>query len=472
MQIFSLAFFGFFAAVFAARWALGPRFQTAVLFAASIGFYALYGWGYTLLLGGCLVLCWAAGLWLGRGGGRLRLALCVLLALAPLAFFKYLDPALGMLGAAGLSLVQPVGISYYTFQMVSYLVDIRRGRLAPERNFIRCAVSLSLFLQITSGPLTRPRELLVQLAQPQGRFETSAAVQGAQLVLLGLFKKVVVADTLAAYTAAAYARPQGMYGLSLLLSAVFYSFEIYADFSGYTDLVRGMGRLLGLSLTENFTSPYLSRSVREFWRRWHISLSGWLAEYVYIPLGGSRVGTARRCFNLMATFLVSGLWHGASATMLIWGALHGAYQVAGLLTRPLRLRAARALHLPEEHPVRCALQTLFTFALVTFAWIFFGAPDLASAEYIITHLFAGFAPTLAYCKEALVLLGLSASGCVRVAVGLAALAGIDLVSAKAGFCSWLSARRPWVQAAVCWLLLFSLIFWGNIGGGNSMYFQF
>ncbi len=472
MQIFSLAFFGFFAAVFAARWALGPRFQTAVLFAVSIGFYALYGWGYTLLLGGCLVLCWAAGLWLGRGGGPARLALCVGAALAPLALFKYLDPALGALGMAGFSLVQPVGVSYYTFQMVSYLVDIRRGRLAPERNFFRCAVSLSLFLQITSGPLTRPRELLAQLSRPQRRFETAAAVRSAQLVLLGLFKKVVVADTLAVYTAAAYARPQGMYGLSLLVSAVFYSFEIYADFSGYTDLVRGMGGLLGLSLAENFTCPYLSRSVREFWRRWHISLSSWLAEYVYIPLGGSRVGTARRCCNLMVTFLLSGLWHGAGGTMLVWGGLHGAFQVAGLLTRPLRQRAAGALRLRQEGPVLRLWQTGCTFALVTFAWIFFGAPDLATAWYFITHLFADFTPTLSYCKESLVLLGLSVSGCVRAGAGIVALVGIDLVSARAGWCGWLSARRPWAQAAVCWLLLFSLIFWGNIGGGNSMYFQF
>ena len=472
MQIFSLAFFGFFAAVFAARWALGPRFQTAVLFAASIGFYALYGWGYTLLLGGCLLLCWAAGLWLSRGGGRGRLALCVALALSPLALFKYLDPALGALGMAGFSLVQPVGISYYTFQMVSYLVDIHRGRLTPERRFFRCAVSLSLFLQITSGPLTRPRDLLVQLERPQAGFDTAAAVQGAQLMLLGLFKKVVVADTLAVYTAAAYDRPQGMYGLSLLVAAVFYSFEIYADFSGYTDLVRGMARLLGLSLAENFTCPYLARSVREFWRRWHISLSSWLAEYVYIPLGGSRVGTLRRCCNLMATFLISGLWHGASATMLVWGGLHGAFQVAGLLSRPLRQRAAGALHLGEAHPLRRAFQLLFTFALVTFAWIFFGAPDLSTAWYIVTHLFADFTPTLTYCKDALVLLGMTVSGCVRAAVLLAALVAIDLVSARDGFCRWLSSRRPPVQAAVCWLLLFALIFWGNIGGGNSMYFKF
>ena len=471
MAVFSFAFFGFFAAVFALRWTLGERGKISVLFFASIGFYALYGWGYTLLLAACLLLCWAGGLWLGQGGGKPRLALCVLLALAPLAFFKYLDPALGVVGLSGFSLVQPVGISYYTFQMVSYLVDIYRKKLRPQRSFLRCAVSLSLFLQITSGPLTHPRELLRQLDGTQ-QFDSAKATAWVQLILLGLFKKVVVADTLATYTQAAYAQPQGMYGLSLLVSAVFYSVEIYADFSGYTDLVRGMGGLLGLELAENFTTPYFSRSVREFWRRWHISLSGWLAEYVYIPLGGSRVGRVRRCFNLLVTFLLSGLWHGASLTMLVWGGLHGAYQVIGLLTRPLRSKITGALRLREDGLLLKAWQTFFTFCLVTFAWIFFGAPDFAGAWYIVTHLFADFALSVSYFKESLVLLGLSAFSCVRIAALLIALFGIDVVCFRWGWREWISGKKPWVQAVICWLLLFSLILMGNIGGGNSMYFQF
>ena len=471
MAVFSFAFFGFFAAVFALRWTLGQRYKTAALFAASIGFYALYGWGYTLLLAVCLLLCWAAGLWLGRGGGRPRLALCVLFSLAPLIFFKYLDPALGAWGLPGLSLVQPVGISYYTFQMVSYLVDIYRKKAAPERSFLRCAVSLSLFLQITSGPLTRPRILLEQLGSEQ-QFDPARATGAAQLVLLGLFKKVVVADTLAIFTQTAYAQPEGLYSLSLIISAIFYSAEIYADFSGYTDLVRGMGQLLGLELAENFSTPYFSRSVREFWRRWHISLSGWLAEYVYIPLGGSRVGRVRHCLNLLITFLVSGLWHGASLPMLVWGGLHGIYQVAGLLTRPLRRRITGALRLREDGVLLRLWQTGWTFALVTFAWIFFGAPNLSSAWQIVTHLFTDLTPSITYCKEALVLLRLSASNCLRIGGLLLALFGIDLACYRSGWSGWLANRRPWVQAVICWLLVFSLVLFGNIGGGNSMYFQF
>ena len=482
MPVFSFAFFGFFAAVFALYWLAPHRWRTALLFAASAGFYALFGLPYTLLLLACMAGCWAGGLWLGRGRSHLRLALCVALALAPLLLFKYLDFLAGGLAALSrllgapfqapyLKWVQPVGVSYYTFQMISYLVDVYRQKLAPEKNFFACSVSLSLFLQITSGPLTRPRDLLPQLRQERA-FDTARGIASAQLVLLGLFKKIVVADALAYYTKAVYADPTRLYGLSLMVAALFYTVQIYADFSGYSDMMRGFGGLLGLELAENFDAPYLSRSVKEFWKRWHISLSGWLMEYVYIPLGGNRVSRPRYYFNLFFTFVLSGLWHGASAPMLVWGALHGAYRVAGAATDGLRLRAYRALRLRRDGLPARLWQTLVTFVLVGFAWIFFGAPNLATAWYIVSHLFTGFVPTIAHLKESLVLLGLSAEACVRFAVLFVALFAVDLAARDRGWRAWLSARRPWVQAAVCYLLVAALVFWGNLGGGNSMYFKF
>ena len=237
-------------------------------------------------------------------------------------------------------------------------------------------------------------------------------------------------------------------------------------------MMRGFGGLLGLELAENFDAPYLSRSVKEFWKRWHISLSGWLMEYVYIPLGGNRVSRPRYYFNLFFTFVLSGLWHGASAPMLVWGALHGAYRVAGAATDGLRLRAYRALRLRRDGLPARLWQTLVTFVLVGFAWIFFGAPNLATAWYIVSHLFTGFVPTIAHLKESLVLLGLSAEACVRFAVLFVALFAVDLAARDRGWRAWLSARRPWVQAAVCYLLVAALVFWGNLGGGNSMYFKF
>lgn len=478
MQVFSFGFFLFFAAVFAAYHAL-PRLRVAVLFAASLGFYALYGLPYTLLLLACQLGCWAGGFWLQRGPTRLRLAFCITLALAPLALFKYAGffaDLLGGLLGRGLprpGWAQPVGISYYTFLMVSYLVDLYRGRLQAEKSFAALSASLSLFLQVTSGPLTRPRQLLAQLhAAPRRPFSARQAVGGLQLVLVGLFKKLVVADLLAYYTGRVYTDPTGFYGLSLILSAFFYTAQIYADFSGYTDMMRGLGAMLGLSLAPNFHTPYLSCSVQEFWRRWHISFSGWLTEYLYIPLGGSRVGPVRHCCNLMAVFLLSGLWHGARGSMLAWGGLHGLYMVAGRLTEGLRAAAWRALGWDRSSRPARLLRVGLTFCLVGFAWIFFGAPDLATAWYIVTHLAAGFTFSLQYFKESLILLGLDAAGCLRLAALLAALLGIDLACAGRGWRAFLAARRPWQRVAVCWGLLVALILWGNISGGAPMYFQF
>ncbi len=483
MQLNSFAFFGFFAVIFILYWLAAPHWRVPLLFCASMGFYALFGLGTTVLLLVCMLLCWAGGLWVAQKPTRARLALAVTLALLPLLAFKYLAlfwqgaGALatllgGSLPAFRLSWVQPVGISYYTFQMISYLVDIYRGKASPQKNFLVCAVTLSLFLQITAGPLTRPRTLAPQLLAPRPAFDTAKAVGAAQLLLLGLFKKIVLADALAYYTAQVFADPTRLYGLSLILNAVFYAVQIYADFSGYTDLARGFGGLLELELAENFRAPYLSRSVREFWRRWHISLSSWLAEYIYIPLGGSRVSRPRHYFNLFFTFLLSGLWHGASVTMLVWGALHGGYVVAGTATRGLRQALYQKLHIGIDSLPARIWQTLCTFALVCFGWVFFSAPNLTTAWYIVTHLFTGFVPTLNHVKESVVLLGLSAEGALRFGILFAALLAIDFATKDSSWPAFLAARRRPVQLIICWLLAAGIIFWGTLGGGSFMYFQF
>lgn len=484
VQLNSFAFFGFFAAVFALWWGPARRWRQPLLFAASVFFYALFGLPAAALLLGCELFCWGAGLLLARRPSRPLLALCLALVLAPLFLFKYLAFFAGGLsaltqavGGAALpavpSLLQPLGISYTTFLMVSYLVDIYRGTLAPEKNFFLCAASLSLFLQVTAGPLTLPRELLPQLRGcPSLSFDCGGAVAGAQLVLLGLFKKIVVADALSYYTSAVYADPRRLYGLSFAVAALFYTVQIYADFSGYTDMARGFAGLLGLRLAPNFDAPYLSRTVKEFWGRWHISLSAWLKEYVYIPLGGNRVSRPRYYFNLFATFVLSGLWHGARLTMLCWGALHGLYQVVGAATRRPRERLRRALHIGENAWYLRLWQTVFTFVLVSFAWIFFGAPDMATALTIVRALPVGFAPTLAHIKDSLVLLGLTTTAVLRFAVLFAALLGLDLATRDIGWERWIRRQKPWVQLALCWLLAAGLVLWGNLGGGSFMYFQF
>ncbi len=482
MQFNSFAFFGFFAAVFALYWALPARRRMPVLALASAAFYAAFGPVYLALLAGLSAAVWAMGLWLGRRATRRRLALALCICLVPLALFKYcnamLDVLTGLSGALRaafaplyLPWAAPAGISYYTFQMVSYLVDIYRGRLQPARRFLPLALSFGLFLQVTAGPLTRPRDLLPAL-QKERAFNCRAALSGAQLALWGLCKKVVMADTLNYYTAAVFADPQKLHGFSLVIVVLFYAVQIYADFSGYTDMARGLGAMLGLELAENFRAPYFAPSIKEFWNRWHISLSGWLKEYVYIPLGGSRVGKARHCFNLFATFVVSGLWHGANAPMLAWGALHGAYMVAGTLTAGVRSRLWAVLPLRREGPAGRVFSAGVTFCLVCLGWIFFASPNWANAVYILTHLFYDFVPGVNYLKESVVLLGLTVPACVRFAVQFAALFAVELAAARTGYAVWLAARRPWFQAALSYVWAAALVLWGNIGGGSFMYFRF
>ncbi len=482
MQFNSFAFFGFFAVVFALYWALGQRWRTLLLFAAGLGFYAAFGPAYLLLLLALSAFAWGAGLWLGKAPGKARLAAAVLVSLAPLLLFKYYNflmdafaGAASLMGAAFAPLyvrwAQPVGISYYTFQMVSYLVDIYRGRQKPERNFLVCSLTFGLFLQIVAGPLTRPRDLGPCIRREKV-FDSRRAIAAAQLILFGLFKKVAVSDALNYYTDAVFSDPQKLHGFSLVIIAFFYAVQIYADFSGYTDMARGFGGLLGLELAENFRSPYLSRSVREFWGRWHMSLSSWLKEYVYIPLGGSRVSRPRHYCNLFVTFVVSGLWHGASVPMLLWGMLHGLYTVAGAATRGARERLCERLRIRRQAFLPSVVSSSVTFLLVTFAWIFFASPNADNAFYIVTHLFYDFVPSISYLKESVVLLGLSMEACVRFAVLFLALFWIDVQTRDTGYTAWLSRRRPWFQAVLCYAWMAGIVFWGSIGGGSFMYFQF
>ncbi|MEG0803601.1 MAG: MBOAT family O-acyltransferase, partial [Pygmaiobacter sp.] len=423
MQLNSAGFFLFFAAIFALYWLVPHRVRNPLLFLASLGFYCSFGGGYVFLLLACITVTFFGGRYLARHRTKAVVRTAVAAALAPLLLLKYFNfLALSFAGVFSvlalpftpvlLALAQPVGISYYTFQMVSYLVDVYRGDTPPEENFCVCGLFLSFFPQIIQGPMTRPR-LLAPQYHTERTFSYDRAIASAQSILLGIFEKKVVADNLAYYTAAVFKDAQQLHGGSLLLIAFFYTVQIYADFAGYTNMARGFAGLLGIELAENFKTPYLARSVKEFWNRWHISLSAWLRDYLYIPLGGNRTSTPRYLLNLFVTFLCSGLWHGASVMMLLWGALHGFYMVFGTLTKPLRDQMFARLHWKRESFSARVFSTAITFCLVGYAWIFFGAPTPAQGFYIASHLFYDFVPTLSYCKESIVLLGLSAEAFLR-----------------------------------------------------------
>jgi alginate O-acetyltransferase complex protein AlgI len=367
---------------------LAPRFRPFLLLLASYGFYAAGEGGYLLLLLAVSVIAWLGGRGLDAvespRGRKVVLGVTLLALFAPLMVFKYADFLMGGTGLAGplgwspLGLALPLGISFFTFQGAGYVIDVYRRDYPAERGLLALLLYKAYFPQLIAGPIERAGRLLPQLVTVQS-FDFRRIADGAGLLVWGLFKKLVIADNLAIYVSGVYADPQAHAGLPLVLATFFFAFQIYCDFSGYIDMARGMSRLFGIELMRNFDNPYAARSITDFWRRWHISLSTWFRDYVYIPLGGSRVALPLQARNLLVVFLISGLWHGAAWTFVVWGALHGALMAVTLLWRRWWPFAA------PTGPAAILLGQAATFIFVCIAWVFFRAASLDDAFHILTH---------------------------------------------------------------------------------------
>lgn len=464
MQFTSLAYLGFFAAVFAVHWAVPQKARWAVCLAASAGFYALLGAPMLAVLALCIAVSYLGGLWLQRRRGRRpALALAAAAALAPLLFFKYFNTLLGAYvpeSVRAFSLLTPVGISFFTFKAVAYLAEVYKGALPPCRHFGRYALYVSFFPEVSMGPIQRPGDLMAQIGTPRA-FDAGRAVRGAQLMLWGYFEKLVVADNLAPYVSAGLDAPDLVMGLSVFLASVLYAVQLYADFAGYSHIAIGCMQLLGFDVPENFRAPYFSTSVKEFWNRWHISLSSWLRDYVYIPLGGSRCSTARCCVNLLITFLVSGLWHGAGLTYLVWGGLHGLCQAA-------------ENHLPPRRPgkLRHALRVAGTFGILAGAFVIFRASSLANAAELFKGILCngGHAVFSNYWELGLTSLQeeilLYAGIAILLAVDAAHERGVSLRTKIAA----LPTPARWAVYEVC---IFVFLFMGRfLGGGSFLYARY
>jgi D-alanyl-lipoteichoic acid acyltransferase DltB (MBOAT superfamily) len=282
----------------------------------------------------------------------------------------------------------PVGISFYTFQTLSYSIDVYKEKREPEKHIGIFALYVAFFPQLVAGPIERSTRLLPQFKKAYTP-NYERITNGLKLMVWGFFKKVVIADRLAVAVNQIYNNPTEYTGVPLILATYFFAFQIYCDFSGYSDIAIGSAQIMGFKLMDNFKRPYLSKSVSEFWKRWHISLSSWFRDYLYIPLGGSRVAKFRLYINLMIVFLVSGLWHGANWTFIVWGALHGFYLVFSIWTKSTRAKLNKLLNFQPSSTLLNLMKIFFTFHLVIFAWIFFRANTLSDAYYIITHLFKG-----------------------------------------------------------------------------------
>jgi D-alanyl-lipoteichoic acid acyltransferase DltB (MBOAT superfamily) len=471
----SLQFAGFFVLVFAvvglaSRIGDGLRLRNASLLVASYVFYAAWDWRFLALILVSTAVDYGCALAIERAGTtaarRRRALLGVSLAvnLGLLGFFKYADffveSAASLLRALGLAahpaslhVILPVGISFYTFQALSYTIDVYRGRIPAERDPLRYATYVAFFPQLVAGPIERGSTLLPQFAR-RTRIAGSDLRVGLHLAGWGLFKKVVIADNAAHVSDAAFALPDPT-GIQVLLGAFAFAIQIYGDFSGYSDVARGTARCLGFELSRNFELPYFAASPVEFWRRWHVSLSTWLRDYVYVPLGGNRGGSSRTYLNLMATMLLGGLWHGAAFTFVAWGAYHG---LLLCLLRPLRGR-----RLPGAGLARWSAM-LATFLLMCLGWIPFRAESLSHAATMLTGL--------ADWPGGELLPALDALGPLRLAAFVTGiLLAVELVARRRGelfLLSWPAPLRGLAWAAA--LVLFLAI--GEYDGPEFIYFQF
>lgn len=340
--------------------------QNILLLAASLVFYAFADFRYLPFLFYIIIISYIAGKFCKN---KTLFILFLIVDIAPLFAIKCCPLIFHT------HWIFPLGISFFTFQSISYIVDTYTKKIPSEKNFLNVAIFISFFPIISSGPIQRAGNLIPQF-QNARTFNYDNATDGMKLFAWGMFKKLCIADRIAVYVNYVYGNVNDGYGVAILLATVLYSFQIYCDFSGYSDMAIGIARYLGFDVGKNFDHPYLSKSVGEFWRRWHISLSSWLRDYVYIPLGGSRVALPRIYLNLLITFLVSGIWHGSTWNFVIWGLLHGAYQCIGRATKSFW----------ERIKVPAIIRIFITFCLVTFAWILFRAENLHEAGIVISKI--------------------------------------------------------------------------------------
>jgi D-alanyl-lipoteichoic acid acyltransferase DltB (MBOAT superfamily) len=478
----SIEFLFFFPIVVTLYFALPHRYRWPLLLIASYYFYMCWKAEYIILLIVSTLIDYYAGLQMGRTTNQSKrkkfLILSLFSNLAILFSFKYFnffnDSVRSLFNQWNIfynvpvfEVLLPIGISFYTFQTMSYSIDVYLGRMKPERHLGIFALYVSFFPQLVAGPIERATSLLPQFYKLQ-RLDYERVASGLRLMAWGFFKKLVIADRLAVVVDTVYADPTQFSGPALAVATYFFAFQIYCDFSGYTDIAIGAARVMGFRLMENFRQPYFSQSIGEFWRRWHISLSTWFKDYLYFPLGGNRTTRGRWYRNLLIVFVVSGLWHGANWTFVIWGALHGLYLVAALWTKGLRTKLRQAIGLSQWPVFDKALKVFITFHLVCFAWIFFRASSMTDALYIVSHLFVlpdsgqGF--------------GIPIGSLYELEIAVSAILIMELVHLfqNCGYSvnQFIIQRGIWMRWAAYYGITFSILLFGKFGSTEFIYFQF
>ena len=441
----SLEFLLFLPITFLLYWLIPHKARYLLLLAASYFFYMYWNPRLVFLILFTTVVSYLAGILLDRYAEReklrkLILALTLVSCLSVLLFFKYFnflyDAVFDLIALFGggkapgfFEILLPVGISFYTFQTASYVIDVYKKTEPCEKHFGYYALFVIFFPQLVAGPIERPGALLPQLKQ-KGHIRSLDYSGAFRYMLLGFFKKIAVADAVGILVNAVYEAPTEAGGFSSLVATVLFAIQIFCDFSGYSDIAKGTAKLFGVELTENFEAPYTAQSIKEFWNRWHLSLSRWLRDYLYFPLGGSRCSAFRRSLNIMIVFFVSGLWHGASYNFVIWGLLHGLFQVIGIYTLPLRDRFWARLGKDTQSRLVKALRTVGTFSLVLLTWVFFRAATPADALTVFSNIFTNWHFTLDFFRSECELMSLSLPMAIYLAAALALLPMAEKLKGK------------------------------------------
>ncbi len=476
----SLEFAIFLIIVFFAYWASPHRFRPLLLMLSSFYFYGRWNPVYLLLIIAMIVSSYGCALGIERlrkkdaprvGAEKAFVALNCLVCLGLLVWFKYinflLETVTSLLNCFGvgakdimIDVLLPVGISFYTFQTISYVVDVYRRKLPAEKDFFRYAAFISFFPQLVAGPIERSTNLLPQLKEEK-HFDYDEAVYGMRLMAWGFYKKLVIADVLVVYVDRVYGELHSHTGVDLLITSFFFMIMIYCDFSGYSDIAIGTARLFGIKLMKNFNSPFLSHSNEEMWRRWHISLSTWFRDYVYIPLGGNRKGRIRKYVNIVITFFLSGLWHGAAWHFVVWGTMQGVVQVLEDIGR-------KTLTTLKKNRIFFVCSVIFTTVFFQVSVVFFRAPSVSDAFYLLGHMFDGFG-SAGYFTNHMQLWPLPA---FVIAVSILILFAYDLASLKTDVIAWVGTRPKLLRVAISFGLLMMIILFKASDRTEFVYFQF
>lgn len=477
----SLKFAVFLPIVFIFYYLVPHKYRWVFLLVASYAFYMNLHPGYGLLLLFTTILTYTLARLLENTPSKARKKLCLWGGVLPLVLillvYKTANPLIGRLNAMiatgrlslqplTLSILLPAGISFYFFQSMGYLIDVYRGKIKAEQHFGYYALFVSFFPQLLAGPIGRADSLLPQYKEERP-FVYENVTYGLKLMVWGYFKKLVIADVFAGTVNSIYDNAQSYVGLAFIVATVMFAIEIYCDFSGYSDIAIGCARLFGIELMTNFRSPYFSFSIREFWSRWHISLSTWFRDYVYIPLGGNRVPRWRHCLNLLITFLVSGFWHGSSLTYILWGGIHGILQI-------LEIFLFREKKTAESSGRRKHWWQLpVTFILLCFTWIFFRANSIQDAVWIISRLFWDIERPLNYLQTGISCIGISSTAALGMALSLLLLTLYDLASLKHDVIETFSRQKFFIRWPVYVLFLVIIILFAPKGVATEfIYFQF